>query len=112
MAASASEMKFAAKVAGGEPEILFNDDYVGKAVTIFSVAFTDGVCKAGTPISKTGSIENNDKAIGILLHDVHEDRPQGTVVIGGYINTAVAEAHSGVSVAEAAKAAMKNVVFC
>jgi hypothetical protein len=50
--------------------------------------------------------------MGILLHDVYVERPQATVVIGGYINTAVAEAHSGVTIAVAAKTALKNVVFC
>lgn len=93
-------------------EVLYNSEYVGKAVTLDSAAFTDEVCKAGTPISAAGAIANSASAMGILLHDVHKDRPQATIVIGGYINTAVAQAHSGVEVAEAAKTAMKNVVFC
>ena len=33
--------------------------------------------------------------VGILLHDVTEDRPQGTLLKKAYINTAVAEEHSG-----------------
>lgn len=93
-------------------EILYNSDYVGKAVTLDSAAFADKVCKAGTPISKAGVVANSASAFGILLHDVHQDRPQGTIVIGGYINTAAAQKHSGVTVAEDAKTALKNVVFC
>lgn len=93
-------------------EILYNSDYVGKAVTLDTTAFADKVCKAGTPISKAGAVANSASAFGILLHDVYQDRPQGTIVIGGYINTAVAQNHSGVTVADEAKTAMKNVVFC
>lgn len=93
-------------------EVLYNSDYVGKAVTLDSAAFTEDMCKAGTPIAADGTIANSASAIGILLHDVPKHRPQGTVVIGGYINTVVAQAHSGVTVAEDAKSAMKNVVFC
>lgn len=93
------------------PEILYNAAYVGDAITLDEAAFTDGVCKAGTPIGEGGVIANTADALGVLLHDVYEERPQGTIVIGGYIHTARAEAHSGVTIADAAKTAMKNVVF-
>lgn len=96
----------------GTVEILYNSEYVGKAITLDSTAFTEEVCKAGTPIGANGTVANSDAALGILLHDVYVERPQGTVVIGGYINTVVAQEHSGVTVTEAAKTAMKNVVFC
>lgn len=94
-----------------DPEILYNSDYVGDAITLDESAFSDGVCKAGTPIGDSGVIANTASAKGVLLHDVHEERPQGTIVIGGYIHTARAQAHSGVTIAEAAQTAMKNVVF-
>ena len=93
-------------------EILYYSNYTGKAITLDSAAFTDEICKAGTPISAAGTAANSASALGILLHDVHKDRPQGTIVIGGYINAAAAQKHSGVTVSEDAKAAMKNVVFC
>ena len=44
--------------------------------------------------------------------DVYEDRPLGTIVIGGYIHTERAQTHSGVTIAAEAKTALKNVVFC
>lgn len=97
---------------GGGVEILYNSEYVGKAVTLDESAFSEGICKAGTPISAVGAVANTASAIGILLHDVTVGRPQGTVVIGGYIHTARAQKHSGVTIADAAKTAMKNVVFC
>lgn len=99
-------------IAIGDVEILYNSDYVGRALTLDETAFKDGVCLAGNPIAADGTAANTASAIGVLLHDVTEDRPQATVVVGGYINTAKAVAHSGVTIAEAAKTAMKNVVFC
>lgn len=92
-------------------EILWNSDYIGSAITLDEAAFVDGVCKAGTPIGEGGMIVNDETALGVLLHDVALERPQGTIVIGGYINTPVAEEHSGVTITAEAKAAMKNVVF-
>lgn len=105
-------MNFERKTVGMNPEILYNSEYVGKAVTLDTTAFTNHVCKAGTPISADGKSVNDDTAIGILLMDVYDTRPQATVVIGGYIKTAVAQTHSGVTVAADAMSAMKNVVFC
>ena len=105
-------MSFSQRAVENSVEILFNSEYTGRALTLDSAAFTDGVCKAGTPIAANGTKANDATAIGVLLVDVHEERPQGTVVIGGYIHTARAQKHSGVTIAETAKSAMKNVVFC
>lgn len=104
-------MGYTTKTAGGGVEILYNSDYTANAVTLDTTAFTDGVCKAGTPIAASGAKAAGADAAGILLHDVDQARPQGTVVIGGYINTAVAEAHSGAAYDDAIKTALKNVVF-
>lgn len=105
------QMGYTAKTVSGDVEILYNSEYVGNAITLDATAFTEGVCKAGTPIAASGVKASGADAVGILLHDVDQKRPQGTVVIGGYINTAVAEKHSGVTYAEATKTALKNVVF-
>lgn len=105
------EMSYFADNVIGDVEILYNGEYVGRALTLDSAAFTDGVCLAGSPIALDGTVSNTASAIGILLHDVVAERPQATVVIGGYINAAVAQQHSGVTLAAAAMAAMKNIVF-
>lgn len=105
------EMSFKRDAVTVAPEILYNSAYVGDAITLDTAAFDDGVCKAGTPIGEGGVIANTASALGVLLHDVYEERPQGTIVIDGHIHTARAQAHSGVTIADAAKAAMKNVVF-
>nr|DAG79795.1 MAG TPA: hypothetical protein [Caudoviricetes sp.] len=103
----------------GDVEILYNSAYVGQAITLDTTAFTSGVCKAGTPISAdgkkgatTGSTgSETSTTVGILLMDVYEDRPQGTIVIGGFINTTVAQTHSGVTLTTQDKGNLKNVVF-
>lgn len=110
-------MGYTKKSVSGTVEILFNSDYTGRALTLDTSAFTDGVCKAGTPIAATGKKATTNEttktsnALGILLSDVMQDRPQGTVVYYGTINTAVAQTHSGVTYDVETKAALKNVVF-
>ena len=49
--------------------------------------------------------------VAALLHDVVEERPQGTLLKKAYINTEVAEAHSGVAYDAAVKTALPMVVF-
>lgn len=93
------------------PEILYFADPISDAITLDTTAFSDGVCKAGTPIGAGGLIANTASALGVLLYDVFEERPQGTIVVDGHIHTQRAQDHSGVTITEEAKAAMKNVVF-
>ena len=69
------------------------------------------IVKAGTPIGAAGVADNTATVVGILLHDVTEDRPQGTLLKKAYINKTVAESHSGVTYAEAVKTALPMVVF-
>ena len=69
------------------------------------------VVKAGTPIGATGTVDNTATVVGILLHDVTEDRPQGTLLKKAYINTEVAKAHSGVTIEAAVKTALPMIVF-
>ena len=69
------------------------------------------VVKAGTPIGSTGVADNTGTVVGILLHDVTEDRPQGTLLKKAYIDTAVAQAHSGVEIISAVKTALPMIVF-
>ena len=69
------------------------------------------VVKAGTPIGATGTVDNTATVVGILLHDVTEDRPQGALLKKAYIDTAVAKAHSGVTIEAAVKTALPMIVF-
>lgn len=69
------------------------------------------VVKAGTPIGANGTADNTATVVGILLHDVTEDRPQGTLLKKAYINTAVAQKNSGVEISSAVKTALPMIVF-
>lgn len=69
------------------------------------------IVKAGTPIGASGTADNTATVVGILLHDVLEERPQGTLLKKAYINTVVAQKHSGVTIAAAVKTALPMIVF-
>ena len=69
------------------------------------------VVKAGTPIGPAGVVDNTGTVVGSLLHDVTEDRPQGTLLKKAYIKTEVAKTHSGVTIDQAVKTALPMVVF-
>lgn len=110
-----ADMKVIQKSVGGDVEILWNSDFVGRAITLDTTAFTDGVCKAGTPIDKDGkkaaTTSTTSNAIGILLADVYENRPQGTIIYDGTIKLAVAQTHSGVTYDDPTKAALPKITF-
>lgn len=98
-------------------EILKRKPFEGIAKTLDFSSVTDTtesgkkIVKAGTPIGETGVIDNSATVFGILLHDVTEDRPQGTLLKKAYINTVVAEKHCGITYDDAVKTALPMVVF-
>lgn len=102
---------------GADVQILTRQPFEGIARTLdfSSVATkTDSgkkVVKAGTPIGADGVVANTASVVGILLHDVTEDRPQGTLLKKAYIDTKVAQEHSGVTYDDAVKTALPMVVF-
>jgi hypothetical protein len=109
-------MQFEQTMHAGDVQILKRRPFEGIALTLDFSGVSDTlngkkIVKAGTPIGKTGVVDNTAAVVGILLHDVLEDRPQGTVLKKAYINTAVAEAHSGIEYAAAVKTALPMVVF-
>lgn len=78
-----------ATISGGV-EILNRPPYEGVSMTLDDGAFeTDGVVKAGSLIDKDGKVaESAENAVGILLFDVYEERPQGTILKKAYVNLA------------------------
>lgn len=111
-----SNMQFEQTSYAGDVQILKRKPFEGIAMTL---DFTDvatvingkKIVKAGTPIGTTGIEDNTATVAGILLHDVTEDRPQGTLLKKAYINTAVAENHTGITYAAAVKTALPMIVF-
>lgn len=111
-----SNMQFEQTEYLGDVLILKRKPFEGIAKTLDFSGVSDVVngkkiVKAGTPIGEAGTKDNTATVVGILLHDVTEDRPQGTLLKKAYINTAIAEKHSGVTYAEAVKTALPMVVF-
>lgn len=101
----------------GDVQILKRKPFEGIAITLDFSSVSDTtnsgkkIVKAGTPIGASGVVDNTATVAGILLHDVVEDRPQGTVLKKAYINTAVAEQHAGITYDDSVKTALPMVVF-
>lgn len=110
-------MQFEQTSYAGDVQILKRKPFEGIAMTLDFTGVEDTlasgkkVVKAGTPIGAAGVADNTASVVGILLHDVTEDRPQGTLLKKAYINTAVAEKHAGITYDAGVKAALLMVVF-
>lgn len=114
-----SNMEYSSVTYGADTLILKRPVYEGIPVTLdfTNVTAKDAatglkVVKAGSPINLTsGVVDNTGTASGILLFDVLENRPQGTILKKAYIDLAKAEASSGLTIDSAVKAALPMVVF-
>lgn len=81
-------------------------------ITLDTSAFTGGVCKAGNPIATDGKVDNETKPVGILLTDVYEDNPNGTIVKAfACVNETNANKNASITIADAAKTALPLIVF-
>ena len=112
------DMKVTNYKVGTQVEILNRLPFEGVPMTIdfSSVSDTDAdtgekVVKAGTPINQSGVPQKSTPftgAVGILLHDVYEGRPQGTILKKAYINHKRVTAHAGITYDAALVAALVN----
>lgn len=112
------DMLFDSIGVGLQTEILNRTPFEGVPMTLdfTSVTTTDPetsekVVKAGTPITSAGASAKATPwtgAIGILLHDVYESRPQGTILKRAYINTGRAQTNSGLTYDDDLVAALIN----
>ena len=50
-------------------------------------------------------------AVGILLTDVYDSRPIGTIIKHGCVNTAVANSNSGLTISDTVKTALSLIIF-
>jgi len=96
-----------------EVNILKRAGFEAIARTLDSTAFTNGVCKAGTPITTVGTIDNGSSsvAIGILLRDVYVASPQGSLLVKGYLNSAIVASNSGLTINTSVKAKLPMVIW-
>ena len=117
-------MKF---VSGSTPtaEVLNRVPFEGVPLTLDfrGVTTTDDttkkrVIRAGTPIDANGAIVGTTPwtgAVGILLTDVYEERPQATILKRAYVNVTRAQKNSGLTydaaLVNALALASCNIVF-
>ena len=85
-------------------------------ITRDSTAFTNHVCKAGNPIDATGKKVNAESsdgaAVGILLTDVYDSNPNGTIVKAfACVNETNANTNAGITIASGVKTALPLIVF-
>ena len=94
------------------PEILKRKLGAEYLVPVTIKDFTEGVCKAGSPIGANGAVANSADAVGILLYDVYEQNPNGSLIKAfAVVNTANAEANTGLNIDDAVKTALPMVIF-
>lgn len=102
---------------GTGAEILNRPPFKGVSMTIDFADVTEDeetgekIVKAGTPINKDGvpvSATPWTGAVGILLVDVREERPQGTILTEAYVHTGRAQKKSGLTYDGALVTAMNN----
>lgn len=114
------DMKIDTLSVGAEEEILNRKEFQAVANTIDFSEVSDTasnglkVVKAGTPVDKDGKPVKStpwENAVGILLHDVYEDRPQTAVLKQAYINTTRAQKNSKLTY-DGALAAALNLAGC
>ena len=112
------DMRYKSTNVGFGTEILNRTNFEGVSVTLdfTSVSTKDDetnekMVKAGTPIKADGNVAGTTPwtgAVGILLDDVYESRPQGTVLKRAYINTGRAQTNSGLTYDAALVATLVN----
>lgn len=115
------DMLFESVDIGGQVEILNRSPFEGVPMTIdfTSVSTTDPdsgekVVRAGMPISAAGAEVKTTPwtgAVGILLHDVYESRPQGTILKKAYINKTAAQANASVTYDATLEGMLPMIVF-
>lgn len=111
------DMKVEKTSFGTGAEILNRPPFKGVSMTIdFSTTTADTatgkkVVKAGTPIDKDGKPIKATPwtgAVGILLVDVAEERPIGTILTEAYVHTGRAQKNSGLTYDGTLVTAMNN----
>lgn len=104
-------MKYSSTEIGGSVEILASKDFQAVPIKVTAEG-TNGVVKAGTPLTAEGASTTGSGAVGILLYDVvPANNPNAAIVVQGIIDAAKAQAHSGVTYVSALYSALPGVIF-
>lgn len=107
-------MVFDTTTVDGSVEILASKDFQAIPIKVATPS-GDGaspIVKAGTPLTSAGASTTGSGAVGILLYDVDTTKnPNGAAVVQGIIDSAKAQAHSGVTYASALYSALPGITF-
>lgn len=106
-------MKFASETMTREIQILKRPECEAIPITVADSAFTtdDFVVKAGTPLAADGTVANSASCVGLLLHDVKKDNPNGALLKKAYVDKAKIKESFGADIAAAAITALPMIVF-
>lgn len=92
-------MKYSEISIASTPEVLkrkLGAEYL-KPIALDVTAFTSGKCAAGTAVAVDGKLSTGDGSdvYGVLLNDVFDDNPNGSVIVASAVinkkNTTVSE---------------------
>ena len=106
-------MKFVRETTASEINILKRPECEAIPITVAEGAFVadDTVVKAGTPLDVTGTIANTANCVGLLLHDVTKDNPNGALLKKAYVDKAKIAESYGAEITTEAMAALPMIVF-
>lgn len=105
-------MKYSETFVASTPEVLkrkLGAEYL-KPISLDVTAFTNGKCAAGTAVAEDGKLSSGDGSdvYGVLLNDIYEDNPNGSVIIASAV---INKANTTVSNDDIAALAAKVVLF-
>ena len=106
-------MRFVKESTNTEINILKRPDCEAIPITVAESVFTsdDTVAKAGTPLKADGTVANTADCVGLLLHDVTKDNPNGALLKKGYVDKAKIKESYGTDIASAAISVLPMIVF-
>lgn len=106
-------MKFTVTGTNSEVNILKRADCEAIPIVVADSVFTTDttIAKAGTPLASDGTIKNDATCVGILLHDVTKDNPNGALLKKAYIDSLALNKSFGADIAAVAKAVLPMIVF-
>ena len=104
-------MNFSKTSINGTVEILASAYHESIPVKV-AIPGSGTVVKAGTPLNASGESTTGSGAIGILLYDVDTAKnPNAAAVVHGIIDATKAQAHCGVTYADALYSALPGITF-
>ncbi len=106
-------MKFERETMTSEVNILKRANCEAIPITVADSVFAsaDTVVKAGTPLGADGTIANNASCVGLLLHDVYKNNPNGALLKKAYVDTTKIKESYGSDISAEAIAAVPMIVF-